>query len=546
MWSTMMSFQLTLGGILERAGRLFSRSEIAWRNANGEVQRYTYADFYDRARRLAEGLQRLGIKRGERVGTLMHNHAAHLETYFGAAAAGAVVHPLNLRLHPNDIAFIINHAQDRILIVDAAVLPVVEQFKGHVDVERVIVVPSAGRSVRAPYLDYERVLGEAHGNFAHPSLHENEAAVMCYTTGTAGSPKGIVYSHRALVLHAFALSLPDAAAIAQREVVMPVVPMYHANAWGVPIASTMVGCKQVFPGEATDPKSLVELFSQEQVTLSAAVPAVWNEVLHEIEHAPQRWQPAAGLRALVSGAAPAEPVMRALDARGLKLVQGWGLIETDALATVATVGPELENAQTEQQYAARMSLGRPLPFVDVRVVGEMGEVPNDGHTMGEVQLRGPWVTGSYYNLPELRGKWTDDGWFRTGDVVTVNSRGEMKMADRAKDLIRSGDEWISSVNLENELMGHPAVREAAVIAVAHPEYGERPLAVVALKNNANADALELRDFLAQKFAAWQLPEAFVFVDALPHTPTGKLLKKDLRKQFKGWKWGAEVRVASGT
>jgi fatty-acyl-CoA synthase len=543
MWSTMMSHQLTLGAILERAGRLFSRVEIAWRQADGHVQRYTYGAFHERARRLAEGLQKLGVKRGERVGTLMHNHAAHLETYFGAAAMGAVVHPLNLRLHPNDVAFIINHAQDRVLIVDDVVLPIIEQLQGRVDVERIIVVPDTGAKVRSPYFDYEDVIGEAHGNFTPPSLHENEAAVMCYTTGTAGSPKGIVYSHRALVLHAFALSLPDFAAIAQRDVVMPVVPMYHANAWGLPIATTMIGCKQVFPGTGTDAKSLIELMDSERVTLSAGVPAVWNEVLHEIEHAPEQWRPAAGLRAIVSGAAPAEPVMRALDKCGLRLVQGWGLMETNALASVATVPPELEHAQEEQQYAARMSLGRPLPFVDVRVIGDMGEVPHDGQSMGEVQLRGPWVTGSYYNLPELRGKWTDDGWFRTGDVVTVNSRGEMRMADRAKDLIRSGNDWISSVNLENELMGHPAVKESAVIAVSHPEYGERPLAVVELKDGERATAQDLRDFLGKNFAPWQLPEAFVFVDGLPHTPTGKLLKKELRKQYKNWKW--ERPVGSG-
>src|SRR5690242_16360095 len=370
MWSTMMPFQLTLGGILERAGRLFPRVEIAWRRGDGDVQRYTYRDFYERARRLAEGLQRLGVKRGERVGTLMHNHAAHLEAYFGAAAAGAVVHPLNLRLHANDLSFIINHAQDRFLIVDDLALETVEQLRSRVDVEKFIVAPTGGTRVREPYLDYERLLGEGHGNFSQPSLHENEAAVMCYTTGTAGSPKGIVYSHRALVLHAFALALPDFAAIAQRDVVMPVVPMYHANAFGLPIATTMMGCKQVYPGTATDAKAIVELFTHEHVTLSGAVPSVWNDVMHEIERAPEQWKPAAGARAIVSGAAPAEPVMRVLDERGLKLIQGWGLIETDALATVATVPPELEGAQPEQQYAARMSLGRPLPFVDVRVIGD--------------------------------------------------------------------------------------------------------------------------------------------------------------------------------
>jgi fatty-acyl-CoA synthase len=369
-------------------------------------------------------------------------------------------------------------------------------------------------------------------------LHENEAAVLCYTTGTAGSPKGIVYSHRALVLHAFALALPDSAAIARRDVVMPIVPMYHANAWGIPIATTMIGCKQVFPGACTDAAAVAELFTNERVTLSAAVPAVWAELLQYVERAPDDWAPAKGARAIVSGAAPAEAVMRGLDQRGLQLIQGWGLIETDSLATVSRVPAELASANEDAQYASRMSLGQPLPFVDVRVIGDMGEVRAGSEAMGEVQVRGPWVTGSYYNLPELRGKWTDDGWFRTGDVVTVNQRGEMRMTDRAKDLIRSGDDWISSVNLENELLGHPAVREAAVIAVPHPVHGEKPLAAVALKQFASATENELREFLGKKFAAWQLPEAIVFVDALPHTPTGKLLKKELRKQFKNWKWSS--------
>jgi fatty-acyl-CoA synthase len=536
MWSTMMPYQLTLGGILERAGRLFASTEIAWRAHDGSLRRYTYGDFHERARRLAEALQRLGVKRGERVATLMHNDAAHLETYFGVAALGAVVHPLNLRLHANDVAFIINHAQDRVLIVDESALPLVHELKNRVDVEKYIVVSDTGSNVRAPFLDYEALLGQVHGSFTSPSLHENEAAVICYTTGTAGSPKGIVYSHRALVLHAFALALPDAAGIAQRDVVMPIVPMYHANAWGIPIATTMSGCKQVFPGAVTDGASIAKLFAEEKVTLSAAVPAVWAELLQYVERNAERWTVAAGARALVSGAAPAESVMRALDGRGLRLIQGWGLVETDALATVSRVSAELENADEAAQYACRMSLGRPLPFVDVRVIGDMGEVRPGSESMGEVQVRGPWVTGSYYNLPELRGKWTDDGWFRTGDVVTVNEGGEMRMADRAKDLIRSGDDWISSVNLENELLGHPSVREAAVIAVPHPVYGEKPLAAVALKAFASATPSELRDFLGKKFAAWQLPEAIVFVDALPHTPTGKLLKKELRKQFKSWNW----------
>ena len=362
---------------------------------------------------------------------------------------------------------------------------------------------------------------------------------MCYTSGLAGSPKGIVYSHRALVLHSLAMALPDSAAIAQRDVAMPVVPMHHANAWGLPIAATMIGCKQVFSGGLTDPGALLDLIQQEGVTLTAGVPILWMEVLHRLQK--KHRQLPAGLRAIVSGAAPPANLIRELDNFGLRLVQAWGLIESGPLATFASLPlvaagqPEGEGAE-EQQLERRASQGRPLPLIELRGAGEDGWIPHDGVTMGEAQLRGPWVASSYYNLPELRGKWTDDGWFRTGDVITIDSHGYVKVVDRAKDLIKSGDDWISSVDLENALAGHPAVKEAAVIAVPHPRWQERPLAVVVLKEGESATAEELRHSLSGDFAAWQIPEDVVFVPQLPHTPTGKLLKKELRRQYYHWRW----------
>lgn len=535
MWGTMMSYQLTLGAILERAGALFGDVEIVSRRPDRGLHRSTYAEFYRRARALAEVLLMSGLRRGERVATLMVNHQQHLESFFGVPAAGAVLHTINVRLHANDIAYIINHAEDRFLIVDDNLLPLYEEIKGRVNCEKVIVVPHTRAPIPRQYENYEVFLARAEGRFQRPSLHENEAAVMCYTTGMAGSPKGIVYSHRALALHSLAMSLPDSACIAQRDVALPVVPMYHANAWGLPIAATMIGCKQVFPGMHSDPDSLLELFAQEKVTLSAGVPAVWLGILHRLEKHPSRWQ-LADMRAIVSGAAPPPDLIRELDRYGIHLLQAWGLVETTPLVTVASVKASLEKSSAEKKYEARATQGLPLPFIEVRSVGDTGITPHNGATLGEAQVRGPWVASSYYNLPELRGKWTEDGWFRTGDVVTFDPDGYMKITDRAKDLIKSGDDWISSVDLENALMGHPAVQEAAVIAVLHPKWQERPLAAVVLKQDAHATAEDLRTYLAEKFAEWQLPDAIVFLPQLPHTPTGKLLKKELRRQFRNWNW----------
>jgi fatty-acyl-CoA synthase len=536
MWGTMMAYQLTLGGILERAGTLFADVEIVSRKPDRSLYRYTYGEFYRRARSLADSLQALGVRRGERVATLMHNHHAHLETFFGVPAAGAVLHTINHRLHPNDIAYILNHAEDKILIVDDVLLPQYEQIKNRVGCEKVIVVPHTRNGFSKHYDNYEVLLARAEGKFTYPSLHENEAAMMCYTSGLAGSPKGIVYSHRALALHSLALALPDSAAIGQADVVMPIVPMHHANAWGLPVAATMIGCKQVFPGPFNDADSLLELLQAEQVTLSAGVPTVWMGILHHLQKGLQQWKLAHGLRAIVSGAAAPTTLIRELEHFGLHLIQAWGLIESGPLTTFANLKPAMDDWPENKKYEVRATQGLPLPFIELRGIGDSGAIPHDGSTLGEAQLRGPWVASSYYNLPELRGKWSEDGWFRTGDVVTIDTNGYMKMADRAKDLIKSGDDWISSVDLENALMGHPAVKEAAVIAVQHPKWQERPLAAVVLKEGEQASADDLRSFLADQFARWQMPDAIVFVMQLPHTPTGKLLKKELRKQFRNWNW----------
>lgn len=535
MKATMMDYPLTLTHILERAGRLFPKVEIVSRMPDKSLHCQTYAEFYRRARALAEALLRLGLRRGDRVATLMWNHYAHLEAYFGIPAAGGIVHTLNLRLSPTDLAFIANHAGDRFLIVDAVLLPLYEKFRSETKFERVIVVPLTGQPVGNEFQDYEALLRDATGDLTYPALDEHEGAAMCYTSGTTGMPKGVLYSHRALVLHSFALLLADCGALTERDVILPMVPMFHANAWGIPYAAPMVGAKLVFPGPFLDPESLLDLAEQTRVTLAAGVPTVWMGIADALEKYPGRWKLVPGLRTPVGGSAPPESLIRRLDKQGLRLMQAWGMTEATPVATWCSLMPAMECWDENAKYEVRARQGRPVPFVDLRAVGLQGEVW-DGETPGELHLRGPWIASSYFNSPDDQGKWTDDGWFRTGDIATIDPDGYVRICDRAKDIIKSGGEWISSVDLENVLMAHPAVAEAAVIGVSHPKWQERPLAVVVRRDGAVVTSEELRELLAARFAKWQLPDAFVFVAEIPHTSTGKMLKAKLREQFKGWKW----------
>lgn len=535
MKGTMMSYPLTLVPVLERAGRLFGGSEIVWRRPDRSVARYRYADFYRRARALAEALTRAGLRPGDRVATLLWNHHVHLEAYFGIPVAGGVVHTLNLRLHPSELAYIVTHAGDRFLLVDDTLLPLFEPFKKEVRLERIIVNRTAGLPA-AGYTEYEEFLATARGEFAYPALEENDAAAMCYTSGTTGKPKGVVYSHRALVLHSFAVCLADTFGVNHLDTLTMAVPMFHANAWGMPFAATMAGAKQVFVGNHFDPESLLDLFSTEGTTLSGGVPTVWLGILDALEKNPGRWKLAPGFRLAVAGSAPPEALLRRLEQHGLRPIHLWGMTEMTPLGSVSLLKRTLGTLDDEQRCARLARQGIPVPFVEARIMRPEGEAPWDGHTLGELQVRGPWVAGSYYEMPEAADRWTADGWFRTGDIAAMDPEGYIRVADRAKDLIKSGGEWISSVDLENALMGHPAVREAAVIGVPHPKWQERPLAVVVAKDGARVTAEELRSFLAAKFAKWQLPDAFVFAKEIPRTSAGKFQKSRLREQFANWKW----------
>jgi fatty-acyl-CoA synthase len=538
MFGTMMDFPLTLVPILERAGKLYSQIEIVSRRPDRSIARTNYGAIYRRARRLARALELAGIARGDRVATLMWNHSAHLEAYFGIPASGGVLHTLNLRLHPGELAYIANHARDRYLIVDDVLLPVYESFREQVHFERVFVVPFSGQPIPQKYEKYEDFLGAADDDFRYPALKEDEAAAMCFTSGTTGKSKGVVYSHRALVLHSFAQGLADSFGIGHHEVVLPASSMFHANAWGVPYTATMVGSKLVFPGPHLDAESLLDLIESEKVTTATAVPTVWFNVLAALEKNPGRWKIDHPVRITCGGSAVPEALLRGMDRHGFRITHLWGMTETTPFATTGTVKSTLARGSEEEKYKIRAKQGLPAPFVELRVMQEVGEAPRDGVTFGELEIRGPWVAASYFEAPETADRWTRDGWFKTGDIATIDSEGYVKIVDRSKDLIKSGGEWISSVDLENELMGHPAVREAAVIGVAHPVWQERPLAVVVVKDGAQVTSDDLRVFLAATFAKWQLPDAFVFTNELPRTSVGKLLKLKLREQYANWEWEA--------
>lgn len=531
-----MDYQLTVPAMLRRTEQLFGHKEIVTRLPDKRLHRHTYREMVERSKRLALGLKSLGLENGDRVGTLCWNHYQHLEAYFGIPIAGGVLHTLNLRLHPGDLAFIAGHAGDSIVIVDEILLPLFEKFRDELSLKQVVVVRSTDAPLPKGTIDYEELLAAVDpSRFEYPELDEHHAAAMCYTSGTTGKPKGVMYSHRAIVLHSLATTMADTQAISEHDCVLPVVPMFHANAWGLPFTATLVGSKQVFPGPHLEPDSLLDLFAGEQVTVTAGVPTIWLGILQILDKNPGKFD-LSRLRAMLVGGSAAPPAMiRGFRERhGLHVLHAWGMTELCPLGTVAALPSRLREATADEQYRFRSKQGLPVPLIELRGRNEQGIIPWDGRTVGELEVRGPWVASSYYDCPEGQCSFTDDGWFRTGDMVAIDPDGCLHLQDRAKDVIKSGGEWISSVALENALMGHPAVAEAAVIPVPHPKWDERPLAVVVLKPGETATVLELRTHLEPQFAKWWLPDAFEFAEAIPRTSAGKFLKSALREKYQGF------------
>ena len=525
--ATMMDVPLTIDLVVDRAARWTSAVEVVSRRPDKHLTRTTYGEVARRSRTLAAALVGAGIRPGDRVATLMWNHSEHLECYFGIPLSGGVIHTLNLRLHPDEIAFIANDAGDRFVIVDDCLLPLFDKVVAAGGrFERVIVVGDAGD--REPY---ERFLAGAKDGTALPKLAETDALGVCYTSGTTGKPKGVVYSHRSTILHSIVSAIPDSLDLSRTDTLLPVVPMFHVNAWGLPYTCALVGAKLVFPGPHLDAVSLLDLFASEKVTVGAGVPTIWLGIREALDANPGRWTLQPGLKMIVGGSAAPEQLIRDFDRHGMTLLHAWGMTETSPIGTVSRLPPHLAAADEATRYRMRAKQGTPTPLVDLCIRNDAGDVPADDKTVGELMIRGPWIASRYAggHTPE---RWTADGWFRTGDVARIDEHGFIQLTDRVADQIKSGGEWISSQELENMLMGHPAVKEAAVVGVPHPKWSERPLAAVVLKTGATATADELRAFLAPKFAKFWLPDAIVFVDAIPRTSAGKFKKTELRETYR--------------
>ncbi len=528
----MMDTPLLVTDLLRHADRHHGDTEIVTRRVEGDfIHRYTYRDAHLRARRLANALRRLGVKQGDRVGSLAWNTYRHFELYYAVSGSGAVMHTVNPRLFPEQLAWIINDAGDSVLFFDLTFLPLVQKLKPACPALRTLVVmtdPAHMPKDAAGLLCYEELVEAESDDFDWPALDENTACGLCYTSGTTGNPKGALYSHRSNVIHAYASCPPDAMSLSSRDCVLPVVPMFHANAWGFPFTAPMVGAKIVMPGSALDGKSLCDLFRSEGVTFSAGVPTVWAGMLQYVKESGER--PTTLKRMIVGGAAVPPAMMRAFEELGIELCHAWGMTEMSPLGCVSKLKEKHTKLPIEAQREIREKQGH-VPFgVDWKIVDSDGaELPWDGKAFGDLHVRGPWIVSSYF-----KGEKSPlvDGWFPTGDVATIDPDGYLRITDRSKDVVKSGGEWISSIDLENIAVAHPAIFEAAVIACRHPKWDERPLLIAVKKPGASVTREELLAFYEGKVAKWWIPDDVVFVAELPHTATGKLLKTQLRERYR--------------
>jgi len=539
MYGLMQNAQLSISHLFDRAERYFAHKHVLTASATGR-ERISYGDWAERTHRLAGVFDQLGLSDDARVGTFAWNTARHLELYFAAPCSGRVLHTLNIRLFPEQLTYIVNHADDEVIFVDRSLLglltPLLPTFER---VKHLVVMddgkgdlPDAAALNGLELLDYEELLAAAEPVEFAPVDDENRAASMCYTSGTTGNPKGVVYSHRSTFLHTMAALMADGLGASERDVILPVVPMFHANAWGLAHAAVACGADLVMPGPDLSGKAIADLIVDERVSVAAGVPTIWMQVLPELAG-----RDTSSLRAIpCGGSAVPRALSEAYRAQlGLPILQAWGMTETSPVASTGNLDGDELLLSVEEQADLRTSIGRPLFGVEARIAEpETGQpLPRDGVTSGELQCRGPWIAASYYDDPRAADSFTADGWLRTGDVATMDARGRMRITDRTKDLIKSGGEWISSVEIENELMGHPEIREAAVIGVPDPRWTERPLACVVKVEGSSLTAEDVIAYLAPTLAKWQLPDRVEFIDEVPKTSVGKFSKKTLRERFAG-------------
>ncbi|RJG00031.1 3-(methylthio)propionyl-CoA ligase [Noviherbaspirillum saxi] len=534
----MMSQPLLISSIIKHADRYYGSNEIVSRRVEGDIHRYTYRDCHKRSRQMANALGGLGVKIGDRVATLAWNGYRHLELYYAISGSGAVMHTINPRLHPEQIAYIANHAEDMYLFFDMTFLPLVEAFAAHCKtVKGFIAMCDKDRmpaESKIPNLMcYEELLEKNSDQYEWPLFDENSASSLCYTSGTTGNPKGALYSHRSTVLHSYASAMPDALNVSARDSVLPVVPMFHVNAWGLPYSVPLTGAKLVFPGPALDGKSVYELFEQEKVTFSAGVPTVWLGLLTYVGQNNLKFS--TFKRTVIGGSACPPAMMKTFRQQyGVEVVHAWGMTEMSPLGTAGTLQSHHMDLPEEKKQAILEKQGHAIYGVDMKIVGDDGkELPWDGKTYGNLLVKGPWIISSYFK--NEAGDVLQDGWFPTGDVATIDADGYMQITDRSKDVIKSGGEWIGTIDLENIAMAHPAVQQAACIGVFHPKWDERPLLVVVKKPGAEVTKEELIKFYEGKIAKWWTPDDVTFVDALPIGATGKVLKNRIREQFKEYR-----------
>lgn len=533
----MMNKPMLISSLIEHADRYFGRNEIVSRRVEGDIHRYNYTECHKRSKKLANALAGLGVKIGDRVATLAWNGYRHLEAYYAVSGSGAVLHTINPRLHPEQIAYIANHAEDQYLLFDMTFLPIVQAIGAHCpNMKGYIMLCDRGRlpdDGKIPNLmAYEDLIDTNSDDFTWPVFDENSASSLCYTSGTTGNPKGALYSHRSTILHSYASSLPDGLNVSARDSVLPVVPMFHVNAWGLPYSAPLNGAKLVFPGPHLDGKSLYELFEQEKVTFSAGVPTVWLGLLTYV--AQNNLKFSTFKRTVIGGSACPPAMMKTLrHTYGVEVVHAWGMTEMSPLGTTCTLMSKHADLDEDARQSILEKQGHILYGVDMKIVDDAGkEIAWDGKTYGNLLVKGPWIIQSYFK--NEGGDVLKDGWFPTGDVATIDPDGYMQITDRSKDVIKSGGEWIGTIDLENVAVSHPAVFQAACIGVFHPKWDERPLLLVVKKPGAEVSKEELLQFFDGKVAKWWLPDDVVFIENLPLGATGKILKNKLREQFKDY------------